>query len=222
MTATARDELKAAQGALTILERKLDAARAASIKARALHEETVRQVFELEAGERRASTSLTDRIKAAIKGGVALSFDDDTSKTAAVRSALEGRRRVAEQAVADLSAEELEAEEAVQTAKSTVDLGVKAVMRATAAEVTEQWNSAEAAVRAAEAKSRSIRLRLGRFHGEVDRLGYDDEVWRAIRLNTQEDCVLETDRAVQAAWTSFGDALARDANAKPDFAELHQ
>jgi hypothetical protein len=224
MTAVARQELKAAHGAYTILARKLEAARAAMSKARALHEEFTRQAAEHEAVERRASVSLTDRIKAAIKGGADPSFDVDTAKSATARTALEGRRQTSEQVVADLVEEEREAAEAVEASREAVSHGIKAVMREEARAVAERWNVLEAQARVAEAEARSMRLRLGCFHGAIAGLGrIDDEVWRALRLNTEESYDLEADRAVRGVWTSFATALTRDADAKPDFvrAEAH-
>jgi hypothetical protein len=53
-------------------------------------------------------------------------------------------------------------------------------------------------------------------------IGYDDQVWRAIRLNTQENYDLEAERAVKGVWTSFAEALTRDADATLDFAEMDQ
>jgi len=223
MTAVAREELKSAQTALATAERKLEPARAATNKARALLEETVRQAFEHEADERRASVSLTDRIKAAIKGGADPSFDEDTAKSTAARTALEARRQAAEQAVADLVEEQREFEEAVSAAREAVSAAIRAVMKEEARSLAERWNGLEAEARVVEAKARSMRLRLGRFHDVIDGLGrIDDEVWRAIRLNTQEDYDLEADRAVRGVWTSFANALTRDGDASPDFVGVHQ
>jgi hypothetical protein len=94
-------------------------------------------------------------------------------------------------------------------------------MKDEARALAEQWNVAEAEARVAEAEARSTRLLLGRFHGVIDGLGrIDDEVFRALRLNTQDDYDLEVDRAVRGVWTSFAAALTRDADAKPDFVEV--
>jgi hypothetical protein len=219
MTAVAREELKAAHAALAAAERKLETARAATSKARALSAEITRQAAAQEAVERRASVSLADRIKAAIKGGADPSFDEDTAKNASTRTALEGRRQTAEQVVADLTEEEREAAEAVEASREAVSHCIKAVMREEARALAERWNVAEAEARVAEAKARSMRLRLGRFHDVVDKLGrIDDQVWEALRLNTLDDYDLEADRAVRGVWTSFATALTRDADAKPDFA----
>jgi hypothetical protein len=219
---TAREELKIDHAACAVLKRKLEAARTAASKARALHGEITRQAAELEGVERRASVSLTDRIKAAIKGGENPSFDRDAAKSAAARNGAEGRRQTSEQVVAELTTEEREAEEAVEAAKNAASDGIRAVMKEEARALAERWNGPETEVRVAEAKARSMRLRLGRFHGMVDGLGYDDQVWRAIRLNTQENYDLEAERAVKGVWTSFAEALTRDADATLDFAEMDQ
>jgi hypothetical protein len=157
MTASAREELKAAHAALAAAERGLETARAATNRARALHEETVRQAFEHEAGERRASTSLTDRIKAAIKGGTAPSFDDDTPKSTAARTALEARRQAAEQAVGDLADEQREFEEAVSATREAVSAAIRSVMKEEARSVAERWN-------------RATRWFRGKFPGQVGRI----------------------------------------------------
>ena len=83
----AREELKAAHSGLAVAKRKLEPARAATSKARALLEEIKRQAAEHDAVERRASMSLTDRIKASIKGCAEPSFDVDAAKSAAAHGA---------------------------------------------------------------------------------------------------------------------------------------
>jgi hypothetical protein len=216
---TAREELKIDHAACAVLKRKLEAARTAASKARALHGEITRQAAELEGVERRASVSLTDRIKAAIKGGENPSFDRDAAKSAAARNGAEGRRQTSEQVVAELTTEEREAEEAMEAAKNAASDGIRAVMKEEARTLASQWNVAEAAARVAEATALSLRRRLGRFHGMIDGVGLiDDEVQRALRLNSNESYDLKVDRAVTGVWTSFAAALARDADAKPDFA----
>jgi hypothetical protein len=214
MTAISRAELKGAQTALAKAERKLETARAATGKARALLTDTVREAEDHEAIERRASVSFTERIKAAIKGGAVPSFDHDTAKNAAASTMLETHRQAAEQVFAALLKEELEEEDAIAVSREAVSTAIRTVMTEEARALAKRW-------RDVEAEARSIRVRLGRFHGPMERLGImDDEVWRALQLNTDENLNLEEHHAVTGAWTSLGAALARHAEAKPDFAQV--
>jgi hypothetical protein len=219
---TAREELKVNHGACAVLKRKLEAARAATSKARALHETIVSQAFEHEAGERRASLSLKDKIKAAIKGGAEPTFED-IPKSTAERADIEARRKVSEQAVADLVEEERECQEAHSAALTAVASSVEMVMKDEARSICERWSDLEAEVRAAQAKAVSVRRHVGRSYGPVHNVGcavgehMDRQVWDAILLNDKEDTDLERNRAVKGAWDAFANALIHDADATLDF-----
>jgi hypothetical protein len=162
-----------------------------------------------------SSTLMADRLKAALRRGEspAVSSDRSLAENAASSAELEGRRGAAERAVAELRAEEVDAEEAVETAREAVGEAIRGVLRATAAQISARWE-------AVEAEALTLRERLGRISGAVWRIGaIDDASTRALRANN-ETSFGEIDRMIENQWVEFGAALIRDSEARIDFAPV--
>ena len=216
MTKDAREALRSAQLDLAQTESTLEAAQAATGRARALLGSIVREAEDHEAVERSASSALASEMKAALLTGAAPSVsasDREMAKSAAARATLETRRRTAEQVVAELTGEEREAEEDVATAREAVSEAIRGVLRATAAQIADRWE-------AVEFEALALRERLGRISGAVWKVGaIDDASRRALQANT-EASFGELDRMIENQWVQFGAALMRDPDARIDFAPV--
>jgi hypothetical protein len=212
----AREALGNAHAARAKAESGLESARAATTRARALLEGITRQIEDHEASEIRASTSLTAEIKSSLMTGATLSLsanDRETAKSAGARAALEARGRAAEQVVADLAAEEHEAEEVLNAANSVVADAVKGVLRATAAQIGQRWL-------AVNAESRALRQRLAQHFQSVGRLdGLDAATKAAIEANNKDETGedFRAQARADACWIEYAASLLRDPDSLIDF-----
>ena len=208
-----RNNLKNAHAEFAAAERKLEAARNASERARALLDEVTRQAEDRAAVEKRLSSSLADSMKAAIQAGAAPVFaaDKELAKSAATRVELDSRRAVAVGIVEDLRSEERLAEQERADAQKAVEFAVKAVLKSEAVALADAWKPLDDAARAA-------RAHLGRYHGPVHQLlTSSPAVESAISKNEKSEFDLAAIHDVEHAWNAFGAALLLDANAPLDF-----
>jgi hypothetical protein len=215
----ARERLAAAQAGRTAAERKLEACRASTGRARALLGEIDRAVEEHEEAGRQAAEAMRADMKASLAIGAGLSAgqsDLELTKAAAAEVALEARRAAAEQLVGDLTAEENAAREDVEAAHAAVAAAVKGVLQAEAEAIAAKWANAEASLR-------EFRARLGRVNGTVWRLGgISADVSNALVENEKARLDMAEYQAVNAAWTELSANLVRDAGARLDFSALER
>jgi hypothetical protein len=213
---SARASLKRAQAAAAKAVAALEAARHASTKGRTFLAEVVSEFERHAAIDKRISTSRTSRVKEAIKSGVAPVFapDGDLSASAVARAELDNRRVAAEQVVAELVAEEREAERVASASKVALDDAIKAVMREEAERIAER-----AEHHAAEALRE--RVKLGGLYGNIDQMpGLSAAVIRSVRANAEVTWNSPEYHALSASgivWSMLEGALAHDSNAQPAF-----
>lgn len=214
MTSDTRTILKGKQSEFLAAESALAASRQAMERAQALLATVTRAAEDHTAGEKRDEAARTEQILAALKAGVTPSFNDKTlAKHSAARADIEARRSSALQVVEQLRAEEVDAERLVEISREAVNSAAKAIVREAASALADEWV-------VAEAKARSLRLKLGRHHGPVSRLGGAAAVGAAIAANESEDRFdLGENQAFSSAWEDFAAALQRDPGARLEFTQ---
>ena len=204
VTPTPRDELKRSHAEFAASERKLEAARNASERARALLDDVTRQSEDCTAVEKRLSSSLADAMKAAIQAGSAPVFaaDKELAKSAATRVELDSRRGVAVGIVEDLRSDERAAELEDADAQKGVEFAVKEVLKSEAIALAAAWKPLDAAARRA-------RSRLGRHHGPVSRLLTSSPAVSSAILENEKSQYDPAERDVDAAWEGFAAKLCK-------------
>jgi hypothetical protein len=209
----AREALRAALGDRQAAEAALTAARETTGRARLMLEAIVREGEKTDADGRRAADTLADEIRAAIAAGASPPAAD-MSKSAAARSDLDARRAMVERIVAEFTAAEHEAEQALSGATAAVERAVEKVLRSEVETIASRWAKADR-------EARALRLMLGRESDPIWRMnGLSDEAHEALVANARDpDLGLEECRVVRAAWENLAAELATSADARPDFAD---
>jgi hypothetical protein len=207
----AREALKAAHVAREKAERAVEAARAATNRARALLDGVVRDAEDLRALDQQTSSQHAVALKEALRRGDAPPVRKASQRADAAKLAeAEDHVRAAEAAVAELRSEEVVAEQGVASAREAVGDAVQGTLRATAAQIAQKWA-------AVHAESRALRERLGPAHGNVSRLrGLDAVTKAAIDANENDPLeygYLQSRARMDACWVDFAASLARDSEA---------
>jgi hypothetical protein len=216
MTNATRNELRDALSRRAAAESALELARQATARGREVIETISREIEGIEAIATQASSDLVIAMKATIAGGGTPSTaanDRELAKNDVARTALDARRQVTEQAVAELVAEERECEHEASEATVAVKQAVEAVLRAEAEKIAASWLEVER-------KARAIRIRLGGLSGDpILRLpGTSTKVGRALYQNREDEEFERPQGDIMCEpWTKLSAALIHDADARLDF-----
>jgi chromosome segregation ATPase len=156
--AEARSRLKEAMASRARAVKALEAARAASGRARALTADLSAAVEKHAGVARRVTTRRTEDLKAQLKAGKSASFEDIAEVPAieAKRLEAESRRDAAKAALEELQRDEAAAENELQRLTAAVPLAIKAVVRAHADELAGQ-------ILSLEAEAQDLHERIGVF-----------------------------------------------------------
>ena len=176
-----REALRQALAERAEAERKLEASRAATWKARSLLETIMREAEDHASAEMRSSTLLADRMKDALKKGEAPAFTNDRelSKSAASIAQLDVRRHATERGYRRPSCGRTRAGGRSIERNSRGRAGaVQDVLRDEAEKIAAAWEEVEV-------KARAIRIRLGGNRGDpICRLsGLSDKSQQSSRPN---------------------------------------
>jgi hypothetical protein len=215
--AEARASLKAAFAARGKAAKSLEAARAATKRAAVLLGELAAEVEKHAAAGKRVTAMRTSDLKATLKAGKAVSFEQlaEVPKIAAQRMESESRRDAAKQALEDLQADEVAAQTALAEAEAAVETAIKGVVLAVAAGMADEVEDLEAAL--ADLKER-IGLRtyaLGEILGSALTSQLAHIMSGANWLTNGPE--MRRSLAHSARWKAFGLALATDPAAELRF-----
>jgi hypothetical protein len=206
----AREALRAAHAGRVRAEATLEAARAATGRAREVLAVAVRDLDALDGEERRAADELADRIRVAIEQGVAPK--PVVAKASASRAELEVRRTAIERTVAEFQVREVELERGVELSCAAVANAVQNVLMAEAKHIADRWEIIDR-------EAQMLRARLGRPAGRVWRLGgVEGPIMQAIAANDRDQLVLAEHHAIEDVWVDLASRLVRDPDARIDFA----
>jgi len=210
----ARAALRDSFKARTRSVKSLEAARAATIRARALVADLSGELEKHVHAGKRVSAMRTDDLKATLKAGKAPSFEvlAEIPAIAAKRAEAESWLTAAKQALEELSRDEAEAEAELQRSQASVTAAIKNVVQAAADEMAER-------ILDLQAEADDLHERLGiygslgflsRFldpkNGTALSLAMSGQVWG---FNGPE---MKRSAAHQVKWQAFAKALETDPN----------
>ena len=220
MIAAARARLLEAHDAHAEANAALDAAAHAASSARAFLSGIKQEGDRFAEIDRGISTSRAKELKAALKGGTTPTFAAVPAlpRNAAARADAENRLEAAKLAVAELEADERDAELVAKAAKAELAAAVLAVIAAEAHAIALE-------VERLELVAQDLRARIGGSYSAVDQAGacLAETTKRVISSTDRTDVVVRNmaawcvAQAANATWKAFASALVTNPAAELNF-----